>query len=498
MPNWCYNSVKIQGDPEELKRFISFSHGDNQGLSFDKILPAPAGIFDKAEDAQPVPSGGGIKMPDWYEWCCANWGTKWDVDSPVNNDVTVSVSPASLDYTFQTAWAPPIPVIHAAAESFPKLKFDHIYIDESMDFAGRFVWLGGKSVSQKELSSGDKEYDCISRGSRVEEDGVHDTGWVEDIPTAAGVAIVSKKQKGEGGKPAHLDLERILAETPEHEAPKPPDPMERQRKIDSLHRKIDDGRAIQKLLTTELVRVAKELGFDFDAWKKSGLDPESGDLWSVARKAQEGMFKRDDGVKSIAQIQIKPRKTRSAEKSENVEPEIRVVLRSDSTRGNLPGRPEFQHGSIRLFQYGVELITPGGWSVQGLVREGEQGYIIVLHGGKFQNPVSGEPCCTEWSAGEDGGSPIKTAEAFCVDGKLWDPSKGQSALTTWHKNGQKKLEARFINNKNFSSGDRPSAVHYRDDGSIEKSETKRRRLGGKGGQSTENRAHLKRGGIDSK
>jgi len=69
----------------------------------------------------------------WYDWCCNNWGTKW-------NACSVYVHHAVEDevcLTFETAWSPPIPVIEALIEQNPDLCVEMEYSEEGMGFAGR-------------------------------------------------------------------------------------------------------------------------------------------------------------------------------------------------------------------------------------------------------------------------------------------------------------------------------------------------------------------------
>lgn len=67
-------------------------------------------------------------VADWYDWCCNNWGTKWDAcDASVcRND------PNAATISFQTAWAFPTPVIQKLSEMFPELKIEGKYADEDI------------------------------------------------------------------------------------------------------------------------------------------------------------------------------------------------------------------------------------------------------------------------------------------------------------------------------------------------------------------------------
>ena len=45
--------------------------------------------------------------PTWYEWCCYNWGVKWNAELAYWDTTSV---------TFQTPWNPPFPVFAKLAE----------------------------------------------------------------------------------------------------------------------------------------------------------------------------------------------------------------------------------------------------------------------------------------------------------------------------------------------------------------------------------------------
>ena len=57
----------------------------------------------------------------WHEWCCANWGTKWNAyDTELDDDIL----------TFDTAWSCPIPVLDALA----KICYNH-----NVSFSGKWA-----------------------------------------------------------------------------------------------------------------------------------------------------------------------------------------------------------------------------------------------------------------------------------------------------------------------------------------------------------------------
>jgi hypothetical protein len=59
-------------------------------------------------------------FPDWYEWACATWGTKWPaVDAGWMGPARAAKRDAHQVAFFQTAWSPPVPVIVELSARFP-------------------------------------------------------------------------------------------------------------------------------------------------------------------------------------------------------------------------------------------------------------------------------------------------------------------------------------------------------------------------------------------
>lgn len=127
MPNWCSNRLSVTGEPADLEKFAEAVHTDKTELSLNKLVPIPQAVLDDGDA--------------WYDWCCANWGTKWDVYA----DVTPHEG--GLRYTFDSAWSPPEEAIAAAAKQHPKLNFVLNYWEEGADFGGQRVYAKGVPVA---------------------------------------------------------------------------------------------------------------------------------------------------------------------------------------------------------------------------------------------------------------------------------------------------------------------------------------------------------------
>jgi hypothetical protein len=91
---------------EELRRIIRDKHPDYVAMAEKSVAAYEA--------------TGSL---DWYEWCCENWGTKWNSQRLHSEES----SPDVLHLNFRTAWAPPIPVIRRLLEMWPDLKLEHYW-----------------------------------------------------------------------------------------------------------------------------------------------------------------------------------------------------------------------------------------------------------------------------------------------------------------------------------------------------------------------------------
>lgn len=147
MPNWCENELYIKGKKSEVEAFLDLVRGsrdDDTELDFTKIVPYPD-PYKAADEARraweenhkgvpwgdrPPPPADGYNQGG-YEWCIANWGTKWNAC-----DTRVRKTSRGCTFSFNTAWSPPAPVIRKAASLFPSLQFDLKYWEGGCGFQG--------------------------------------------------------------------------------------------------------------------------------------------------------------------------------------------------------------------------------------------------------------------------------------------------------------------------------------------------------------------------
>ena len=160
MPNWCFNSVDVvpcndtASAKNQLRRFKEECFNDikrtyiedgpeydEKEFDFNKIIPMPESlsITKPAQDkAEKKTYEENVKMyghGDWYDWACDKWGTKWNCSSTqIDNE-----EDNYLNFSFNTAWSPPMPILYALSEKYPLLRFDTEYEEEGVGFAGRLI-----------------------------------------------------------------------------------------------------------------------------------------------------------------------------------------------------------------------------------------------------------------------------------------------------------------------------------------------------------------------
>ena len=155
MPNWCYNSLKVKGDKEKVKEFMSKAiliTGEGQDkevkeISLMALYPTPQRLLDAKcpsdDDAMKANLIGEYGYPNWYSWRLSKWGTKWDLASPALSDSKEDKNKLKVTYTFDTAWSPPINAFEKISKDFPELKFNLKYSEEGMEFCGQVFYKDG-------------------------------------------------------------------------------------------------------------------------------------------------------------------------------------------------------------------------------------------------------------------------------------------------------------------------------------------------------------------
>lgn len=121
MPNWCSGRATITG-PAPVIAEITAILNDPEGDLLNWMVPRP-----KTEDE------------NWYNWNIANWGTKWPI-----SDIYFEhqAEEDSIEFSFCSAWAPPIEAFQTWAQADGRVQFSLEYWEPGVGFVGSASWDG--------------------------------------------------------------------------------------------------------------------------------------------------------------------------------------------------------------------------------------------------------------------------------------------------------------------------------------------------------------------
>jgi hypothetical protein len=153
MPNWCTNDLELtHPDHAMLERAKA---AFDEGRFLDEFIPCPeplrdtmAGSIGRHDTLSNYKADLLIEQErlnvkyyghkNWYEWCIATWGTKWDVGSNEGGFSSFSgIDDNVLTLSFESAWSPPT----KAYERLEELGFGvkAKYFEPGVGFCGEWV-----------------------------------------------------------------------------------------------------------------------------------------------------------------------------------------------------------------------------------------------------------------------------------------------------------------------------------------------------------------------
>ena len=136
-------AMRADRDAGKLRVGPNFD-GETQDGSWvtDEYLAEMIGEIEKGEKAHKETG-----YNNWYDWNCANWGTKW---SPDVHDILIDVSDdvSSATVSYQTARGPADGLVSKLSELNPLLSFVESYLEEGMDFWGVNAYKNGECLHQ--------------------------------------------------------------------------------------------------------------------------------------------------------------------------------------------------------------------------------------------------------------------------------------------------------------------------------------------------------------
>jgi hypothetical protein len=145
MPNWCNNRVVISH--EDSAKLEALASAIREGKFCDHVIPVPkdlqivAGrVGDETNPAQQELERRSAEniakygVANWYDFCTSRWGTKWDVDAYEGENVVVENN--TIEFGFDSAWAPPIGVYEELVVQ--GYAVEATYYEPGMAYVGRW------------------------------------------------------------------------------------------------------------------------------------------------------------------------------------------------------------------------------------------------------------------------------------------------------------------------------------------------------------------------
>ena len=204
MPNWVYNGLTIEGNPEQVKLLIKqmnkpfvYSVQSNGDLSFNVkqrkyVNPIFAfhniysyldhNVTDEEYHSQPPSKLDSsfvdwikFESNDWYNFNNREWGVKWDVavaedDKYSNTSIQEAENGENyvVYYNFETAWSRPLGAIEKLSAQYPTLLFTLSY-EEETGWGGEMEFLRGEVISEDSYDNQCRDCDATDQMEYCEE-----------------------------------------------------------------------------------------------------------------------------------------------------------------------------------------------------------------------------------------------------------------------------------------------------------------------------------------
>jgi hypothetical protein len=186
MPNHCTNYLQITGDDKEVMRFHDaiikgeiqeheqFRILDNLFPTPEELKNTPKGSYGESDKQKTMEEQNKTNIKkfgykDWYDWNCANYGSKWtDFDGVID-----TYEAGLLEVVFVSAWSPIIQGMVHVSKEFPTLNFILTYEEGGMAFLGGAGIKNGEIVGEIEgeypSMSGEDDEDYDAHYEKVSE-----------------------------------------------------------------------------------------------------------------------------------------------------------------------------------------------------------------------------------------------------------------------------------------------------------------------------------------
>ena len=196
MPNWCSNGVTITH--EDPAKISALAEAMEAGKFLNHIIPVPEALKETMSGSYGDPEQQALLEAqtkynietygygNWYDFCVARWGTKWDVDC--QGTLSLSNDGLTVEASFDSAWSPPIGVYEKMLEQ--GYDVTAYYYESGMAYVGKWdngyddcYELGGETANTVRSVIGDEldDYFNISESmADYEAEAEELTEWIKD------------------------------------------------------------------------------------------------------------------------------------------------------------------------------------------------------------------------------------------------------------------------------------------------------------------------------
>lgn len=156
MPNWCHNSLVVDGEPAHVRVFVDRARGPKADDGREQPLTLTAHVPEPSLDPEAA-----------YEWRLAHWGCKWDADFGDGLGTTMEADSADVDATLETLGAvsedgsaifpfltpnsPPLAWLVGASREHSNLRFVLRWAEPGLELAGETTAVAGDVVGYEDL-----------------------------------------------------------------------------------------------------------------------------------------------------------------------------------------------------------------------------------------------------------------------------------------------------------------------------------------------------------
>jgi hypothetical protein len=164
MPNWCNNNLTLTH--EDPAMILRAKEALDRGEFLNEFIPIPAdlkitsGFLGDPVEQKKLEEDTAKNLEvhgygNWYDYCCGEWGTKWDVGGDGQTDIHPDGT--MLHTSFDSAWAPPVNAYYKLEEL--GFTVNAMYYEGGMAYAGEFTDGCDQEINLEGLRADDIERD---------------------------------------------------------------------------------------------------------------------------------------------------------------------------------------------------------------------------------------------------------------------------------------------------------------------------------------------------